>query len=573
VFQGAVLNRRSLLLLLVLLVLLGLLGYVLYPVIGPSTGRGATHAPRAIPNTDLNPFGANFFLEREVEPWKREETVRMAREAGIVWAKQQFPWYEIEPRQGQFRWQKYDEIVDLCEAYGLQIVARLDSAPSWSRSDNSMPGRPPDDFDLYGEFVYRFVDRYRGRVRYIQIWNEPNLYIEWGNRPVDPVGYVDLLRLAYRRAKEADPDVYVLSAPLAITLGEPHPEPGKWRAMSDLRFLEEMYEAGAAPYFDILSANAFGMDLPPEDPPSPGKLNFARVALQREVMERYGDVDKPIWFNEYGWNAAPASFSEEALVWKRVTEEDQALYTLRGIEYARENWPWAGVFFIWYFRQVGNISPDDPGYYFRMVDVDFSPRRIYTAVQDKAVQLAEAGPGYYEETNPAVNIAAGRWTAQIDPSASGGSVLFGDAPGSTLTFAFRGGEVYLVTRRGPQGGQLLVTLDGENVEGLPRDTRGRSYVELYVPQGDSEEGSASLLLVEDSNPRRRTLRLTVSEFAHPDSAGHEGVVDAFEVGTAASEPFPVLPVILLLLGCVGVGGLLGRSTMVNGRRRRRRAAR
>ncbi len=150
-----------------------------------------------------------------------------------------------------------------------------------------------------------------------------------------------------------------------------------------------MYEAGAAPYFDILSANAFGMDLPPEDPPSPGKLNFARVTLQREVMERYGDARKPIWFNEYGWNVAPDRFSEEALVWKRVTEEEQALYTVRGIEYARQNWPWAGVFFIWYFRQVGDVLPDDAGYYFRMVDVDFSPRRVYTAVQDRAPQVDE----------------------------------------------------------------------------------------------------------------------------------------------------------------------------------------
>jgi hypothetical protein len=131
------------------------------------------------------------------------------------------------------------------------------------------------------------------------------------------------------------------------------------------------------------------MDLPPEDPPSPGKLNFARVVLHREIMERYGDAEKPIWFNEYGWNAAPERFSETALVWKRVTEEEQALYTVRGIEYARQNWPWAGVFFIWYFRQVGDILPDDAGYYFRMVDVDFSPRRVYTAVQDRALQPDE----------------------------------------------------------------------------------------------------------------------------------------------------------------------------------------
>jgi len=386
------LTRRSWFLLIVLLVLLVLLGVVLYPVLWPGEGPPGSGAA-AIPHTDLNPIGANFFLEREVEPWKREETMRMARQAGITWAKQQFIWAEIEPQPGEFRWEKYDDIVTLCEAYGVQVVARLDGAPPWSREEGTMPGRPPRDFGLYGDFVYRFVEHYRGRVRYIQIWNEPNLYIEWGNRPVDPEGYVEMLQTAYRRAKEADPDVYVLSAPLAITLGEPHPEPGKWRAMSDLQFLEEMYQAGAAPYFDLLSANAFGMGSPPEEPPSPSTLNFRRIALQREIMERYGDHDKPVWFNEYGWNAAPASFAEGDLPWKRVSEEEQALYTAQGIEYARQNWPWAGVFFVWYFRQVGDIPPQEAAYYFRMVDVDFIPRRVYYAIQDlDALELSTAAP-------------------------------------------------------------------------------------------------------------------------------------------------------------------------------------
>jgi hypothetical protein len=437
----------------------------------------------------------------------------------------------------------------------LQIVARLDGAPDWSREDNSMPGRPPDDFSDYGEFVHRFVQHYKGRVRYVQIWNEPNLFIEWGNRPVDPAGYVELLKVAYERAKEADPNVYVLSAPLAITLGEPHPEPGKWRAMSDLQFLEEMYEAGASSYFDILSVNAFGMDLPPDDPPSPSKLNFARVTLQRDIMERHGDEHKPVWFNEYAWNAAPASFAEEVLIWKRVTEEEQATYTLQGIEYARENWPWAGVFHIWYFRQVGHIRPEDAGYYFRMVDVDFVPRRVYDAVQDRAAQLGEAGPGYFEETHPAVSVAPGRWTAQIDAQASGEAVLVGETPGGHMTFTFRGSEVYLIARSGPQGGQLLITLDGEDVDGLARDKRGRSYLELYAPQ----ETQQTLFIAKDGSTRRRTLRLAVSEFAHPDSTGHQCVIDAFQVGKGTNARFPLVPVLSLLVGCVAVGWLLGLS--------------
>ncbi len=338
-----------------------------------------------IPNTDVNPYGANFFLEQEVEEWKQRKTLLMAREAGLRWARQQFLWAEIEPkRKGRFVWEKYDHLVDLYEEYGFQIIARLDWPPNWSRRDNSLPNAPPDDLRDYADFVYAFVSHYRGRVKYIEIWNEPNIWPEWGNRPVDPEGYVKMLRMAYLKAEEADPDVQVLSAPLAITLGQEHPEPGKWINMNELQFLEEMYEAGASDYFDILSANAFGMSSPPEEPPSKGVLNFARVLLLREIMERQNDCDKAIWFSEYGWNAAPSDFPSERLIWRRVSEEQQAGYTIQGIEFARSQWPWAGVFNIWYFRQVGNIPSERPDYYFRMVDVDFTPRLLYEAMREIA---------------------------------------------------------------------------------------------------------------------------------------------------------------------------------------------
>ena len=550
-------NRQAAFLLAVLIALLVALGAVLYPLIRPAADRAGEYAPHEIANTDVHPLGANFFLEREVETWKREETVRMARDAGIRWAKQQFVWAEIEPRPGHYRWEKYDAIVDLYESYDMRVIARLDGVPEWSREDNSMPGRPPDDLADYGEFVYRFVEHYRGRVQHIQIWNEPNLHIEWGNRPVDPAGYVELLRLAYQRAKEADPDVYVLSAPLAITLGEPHPEPGKWRAMSDLQFLEEMYQAGAAPYFDILSANAFGMDLAPADPASPGKLNFARVSLQREIMVRYGDQDKAVWFNEYGWNAAPASFAQEELIWQRVSEEEQAAYALQGIEYALEHWPWAGVFNIWYFRQVGDMPPDQASYYFRMVDVDFIPRRLYFAVQDRAAQLNVADPGYHEESSAAVNAPPSQWRVHIDPSTSSGAVLVSDTPGSNLTLTFSGQQVQLYAWTGPEGGRVLVTLDGQNVSALPTDEQGRSYVELY----GSRSSRISLPVVQGASGRRQTLRLTVSDTAHPDAQGMQCAIDAFLVEAAASPVFPVVPVILLVAGCIAAGTLLGRATI------------
>jgi hypothetical protein len=513
---------------------------------------------RSIPHTDVNPYGANFFLAREVEPWKRERTVEMAQEAGLGWAKQQFPWAEIEPLSkgefvdsvsGESSWAKYDRIVDLFQDHGLQVIARLDRAPAWARLPDTRPETPPTDFEDFGDFVFAFVKHFSGRVQYIQIWNEPNIYPEWGEQAVDPDAYTRMLNIAYRRAKEADPNVYVLAAPLAITLGEPHPEPGQWRSMPDLDYLEAMYAAGAGEYFDILSANAFGFDLPPGDDPDPGVLNFRRVELQREIMERHGDAGKAVWFNEYGWNAAPEYFTDEALIWERVTEEQQAEYTLQGIELARQEWPWAGVFNIWYFRQTGQqYTPDDAAYYFRLVDLDFTPRRVYDALQDATAALFTAPPGHFEETNPAVATDAG-WRGVIAEGASGQAAIESDDAGASLTFTFQGHSLDLIARQGPEMGRLLVTADGRNVAGLPSDEQGRSYVDLYAPV---PVWQARLSIASGLASGQHVVRLTVS-----DGEQIQCNVDAFEVNVGQLPAFP-LPLVAVL----GVGLLAATVALV-----------
>lgn len=539
-----------------LLLMLGLAGTVLSYVVTARTPVAESAPPRLIPNTDVNPYGANFFLDREVELWKREKTVQMAKEAGIGWARQQFPWEAIEPkRKGQFvdergqsTWRKFDEIVALYEKYGLQIIARLDRPPDWTRKDNTLKERPPDDFNDFGGFVYEFVRHYKGRIHYIQIWNEPNVWPEWGNQQVNPAAYVELLKIAYRRAKEVDPNIFVLSAPLAINT-ENFPIR---RNLSDLIFLEEMYQAGARDYFDILSANAFGMDLPPDAPPDPDTLNFQRVLLQRQIMEKYGDQNKPVWFSEYGWNAAPAEFPKEQQIWKRVSEADQARFTIEGIERARREWPWAGVFSIWYFRQVGDVPPTRADYYFRLVDPDFTVRRVYQAVKAATTGLGIAGPGYYQETHPAIHANAD-WRTIIAPSSSGGMHLESAVPGASLTFTFEGNEVDLVTRQAPDAGRLWVTLDDHPVSYLPRDRAGRPYIDLYRP---APRDQARLPLIRNAGSGRHTLRLAVADSHHPDATGWTAIVDGFIVTADEGRAFPGEVVIGLSLGLVVIGGLL-----------------
>jgi hypothetical protein len=485
-------------------------------------------APRLIPDTDVNPYGANFFLDREVEEWKRDRTVRMAREAGIVWAKQQFSWEEIERRKGQFDWDKADQIIAAFERYGIQVIARLDRPPAWTRKDNSIAQAPPDDLNDYGNFVDAFVRRYSGRVNYIQIWNEPNIFPEWGNRPVDPSGYAALLQIAYTRAKAANPNVRVLSAPLAITLGEGWgPNSPFWRHMNDLDYLDALYKAGAKDYFDILSANAFGLRATPDDPPDPKQLNFQRVVLTHQVMEKFGDTAKAVWINEYGWNASPPDFPDNKLVWGRVTEQKQAEYTLQGIQNARADWSWIGVFNLWYFRQVGDISPEKADYYFRMVDVDFTPRLVYLRLKEAATFPQVAQPGMYQETNIAATLN-GNWQPLLDKRASASRELVTRQPGARATIKFWGDSLALIMQRGPTQGRAWITLDGRPAPNLPVDTNGNSYLEFAAP---NDEWQVRVPVAERLPRQQHTVELTV---------GQTGDVsfDGFIVSADSKPEFP-----------------------------------
>ncbi len=462
-------------------------------------------ARRAIPATDVSPYGANFFLTQEVEDWKIRKTLQMAREAGIVWAKQQFLWEEIQPREPRdgedpdrsFTWEKTDRMVGLFEEYGFRLIARLDRAPEWARPAAPAQG-PMADVGRYGDFVKAFVARYRGRVQYIQVWNEPNLWYEWGNAKPDPAAYTHLLCRAYESARQADPNVYILSAPLALTTERSD------RALVETDFLQQMYQNGARGCFDILSANAFGFGWPPDDPPSADKLNFARLTYQREAMVRNGDAGKPVWLNEFGWNASPEGFSPEWYVWQRVSEPNQADYTLRALRTARTEWDWLGVLNIWYFRQVGTIGPERSDYYFRMVDVDFTPRLVYHAVKGQAAAQGVAGAGHFEEGNPAVSALG--WRLVRNAAASGGAYLVPVGANSTLSFSFQGTGLDLLVARGPGGAKIRVTIDDREAPEMPLDQEGRAVLDLA---GDAMRWQEQVSVASGLIRGRHTAQISV----------------------------------------------------------------
>lgn len=320
----------------------------------------------------VNPkMGVHTRLTDEVEEWKIQRTLALIREMGAPWIVEYFPWGYIEPAKGQFDWQHADTVVDHAVNQGLTVIARLDFVPEWARpKDTTFRYLDEEQYEDYGDFVYAFVDHFKGRVNYFIIWNEPNLSFEWGYRPVDPEAYTELLKLAYSRAKEANPDCNVLNGGLAPTIAR---EGNEW-GLSDLIFLQRMYDAGAKDYFDIMAIHAYGYVFPPDDPPAENKINFARAELIHEVMVRNGDGDKKIMITEGGWNDHPR--------WtKAVRPYQRILYTIQAYERARQ-WDWCEALVIWSFRTP--VPEKNFRDYYTLVTSGFIVKPIYLELQSYA---------------------------------------------------------------------------------------------------------------------------------------------------------------------------------------------
>ncbi|MBF6612528.1 MAG: cellulase family glycosylhydrolase [Chloroflexi bacterium] len=579
------------------LVLMALLLVLDIAYLSPFTDPAAGVPPRLpspVPLTEVQPYGVNTFLQKEVDGWKKDKTLQMAQNMGAGWIKQQFPWADIEYRQdpgnpywdvknNQSAWEKYDSIVSLAQQYGLRVIARIDSAPAWSHPLINTLKAPPsaDHMQDFANFIHDFVKKYSGQVAAIQIWNEPNLVGEWATgRPVNPAEYVQLLKTAYIAAKQVDPNMIVLAAPLATTNDTSN-------NLDELDYLQGMYDAGAKQYFDVMSANAYGKSEPPEAAPSRDKLNFRRVELLRAVMEQNGDSAKAVWFNEYGWNASPDSITN--LPWGRVTPDQQADYTVRGIQYAQQHWPWAGLFTIWYLRQVGDIPNTESEYYFGLLDPDFVVSPAYQAVQKAtAASDAAATVGAWGPLSSPVS-AAPQWRIRLSSTVPGGLSVAPSGIGDTISLSFIGTDVKISLLPAPtdgtggvaggNGARYYVTIDGESSKvapELPRDSRKQAYIQAPTG-GQASEITVARGLNAEFRTGLHTLRIRVDNDPQAvGSARASGVFapDAQSIAmpgigaiTVEAKRSYVLFAVTLLLLIAGIGFLAwvlrrSRSLMV-----------
>ncbi|MHB1357491.1 MAG: cellulase family glycosylhydrolase [Anaerolineae bacterium] len=329
----------------------------------------------------------------QVFPWWRPEVgsrdMQVVREAGFTWVKVVFGWREIEgAAKGAFDWSRTDEIVDMANSIGVKLLVRVDHQPQWAGGGFPVNG-PPDNLQDLADFLTALASRYQGRIQGYQIWNEPNLAREWGDKTPDPDGFARLLKTAYQAIKAVDTNALVISGGLSPT--------GTWddRTRPDDWYLKTLYvvmNGDSTGYFDLLGLHAPGFKAAPETDPATVAEDkalggqrafcFRRIEDMREIMVENGDANKQVAILEFGWTSDPRP--DSPYFWHSVSEEEKADYLVRAYQYAKANWsPWIGLMSLIYIVDPDWTEKDEqywwsiskPGY------PDFKPRAAYKALK------------------------------------------------------------------------------------------------------------------------------------------------------------------------------------------------
>jgi hypothetical protein len=503
-------RRLAVLLPLAALLLAGLAGFALAD---NAYNRGVTYSAgtRPVAWADVPQLGVNAYnIQFEPDRANVTRTLELARDLGAHFVRMQLPWEDVEIHaKGDFEdrrtppvhsaWDKYDFIFGELRRLGLEPIVRIDRPPDWARkaalatpefqarkAANGNATGPPDRFSDYADFVGAVAARYRGQVRFIQIWNEPNLVDEWNGQRPAPAQFVELLRLAAASARAANPDAVILFPSLSPTDGL-----DKLAPLSDLEYLDQVYTLGGGQYFDIMSAQAYGLGQPPDEhryiyarryanwswrQPIDTRIDVSRVVLVREVMEHHGDAGKAIWISEFGYvTDSPTIPPDKRTTWGApVTEQQKGEYLVGQLERARREWPWVGAMNVWFLRWGGEApNPADPTANFAIVGRDFQPLPAYQAIKDYMGQGQVAGPGAHTWSHPAVSP--------------------GQAP-NTWTLRFEGSALTLVGMRGP----AQITLDGGVPRGYNPDVEGGP---VTVVSGAADGLHVVALSVENGPPR------------------------------------------------------------------------
>ncbi len=290
----------------------------------------------AISSSDI--YGINSHVPEE-------RIVDLIKNAHIGWARIDIDWFSVEPEKGVYNWKRLDESISYLRAKGINIFATIAYTPSWASSNGEING-VPKNIDDWENFVETVVRRYKGKIKYWGIWNEPNLEKFFSGSTKD---YVEKILIpAYKSIKKVGIDNFVVAPAVTYLTGTD----SRWD-----EWLREILGPGKD-YIDVVDFHIYdtrGVSFIIE------KLEKGSDLLPSvfSVLEEVGVADKQFWITETGWST------------DILTDDQQAENYFDMLKYVLNSKRINKIFF---YTAMDN---EEAGDFYGIIRANYSPKKAY----------------------------------------------------------------------------------------------------------------------------------------------------------------------------------------------------
>ena len=222
-------------------------------------------------------------------------------------------WAQLEPTNGKWDFSRLDRYVAMAAITKVDVLLPLAMTPNWAsaRPTEASPYRPgnsaePARLDDWTNYVSTVGQRYKGKIKNYEIWNEPSDRSHYSG---DIPTLVRLTCEAKRVLKQIDPNINVVSP--ASAGGGRHVE-----------YLNQFLRAGGKHCVDTIAHHFYVFKESPE-------AMVPLIRQVRSVMQKNGVGTLPLWNTETGWWIANGDGTpDHAMVakggWKRLSLENES---------------------------------------------------------------------------------------------------------------------------------------------------------------------------------------------------------------------------------------------------------
>ncbi len=367
------------------------------PIALSAAGLGATPSvePTTVPLADRS-FGYGIEALALSSP---QAALDQIQQLGLRWVKVSLHWSEIEAEAGRPNWAVLDAFLSEAATRNMRVLVSISAAPAWARSVTAENrSGPPDDPQAFAHFVSLLMQRYRGVVHAVEIWEEMNEEQHWyAPGGLSPEGYMALLVPSVQAIRAVDPGVIIISGGL-----NPTGVDDGVMAIDDFRYLQGLINAGLLDYVDCVGVHLKGYNLPPDTPYDGLTGNTAvrfRAPLENphhswsfhSTLRGYNDLivaarrRTPLCVTAFGWASAEGITSEVQTGLEFALDnsaEEQARYITQAFQLMHD-WGFVWLAFLFNLDAAPKVGLDATGAaLYSILLPDGTPRSAYRAIQE-----------------------------------------------------------------------------------------------------------------------------------------------------------------------------------------------